>query len=201
MIDIKNLEKSEPYMKFNEFYELALKKNQSEIQAISISSFDHNTNEVESRYVNLKYIIENQWIFFTNYNSTKAKSFNSHNQISALFFWDKINAQIRIKAHLKKVDNEFSDYHFQNRSIEKNAIAISSKQSEKIDSYESVKNNYKKALMLKNKNHLQIRPKYWGGYTFTPYYFEFWTGNQSRINKRECFKLNDSLWESFFIQP
>ena len=44
-------------------------------------------------------------------------------------------------------------------------------------------------------------PEYWGGYSFTPYYFEFWKGHESRINKREVFDQIDGVWKQSFLQP
>tara|TARA_B100000575_G_C23071400_1_gene617104 strand:+ start:403 stop:939 length:537 start_codon:yes stop_codon:yes gene_type:complete len=178
---------------------MALKKEQKSIDAINISSFNKNANEVLSRYVNLKYIIDQQWIFFSNYDSKKALDFNSHNQISASFYWDSIDVQIRIKAKIKKTSNSFSDKHFKNRSVEKNALAISSHQSNTIRSYEDVVKNYQKTF--NGEESLLKRPSYWGGYAFTPYYFEFWEGHPSRVNKREVFKKIDDLWKQSFLQP
>ena len=84
MITFKNLNSATPYKKFLSFYKEAIEKNQPNIEAVSISSFDKKINEVQSRFVNLKYIIDDEWIF-SNYQSPKAKSFESHNQITALF--------------------------------------------------------------------------------------------------------------------
>ena len=108
MITIKNKNDLEPYQKFYSLFSEAQKNNQKAIDAVSISSFNIETNEVESRYVNLKYIIDEEWIFFSNYNSKKASDFSSHDQISVLFYWDLLNVQIRIKAHIKKTDSAFS---------------------------------------------------------------------------------------------
>jgi pyridoxamine 5'-phosphate oxidase len=44
-------------------------------------------------------------------------------------------------------------------------------------------------------------PEFWGGYAFTPYYFEFWEGHQSRLNKREVYKKNDDNWKHLILQP
>ena len=82
--------------------------------------------------VNLKYIIDDEWIFFSNYNSLKAQNFLNHDQISALFYWDSINVQIRIKAKIFKTLSKFSDEHFEKRNIKKNALSISSMQSQPI---------------------------------------------------------------------
>jgi pyridoxamine 5'-phosphate oxidase len=172
---------------------------QKSIEAISISSFNSNSNEVESRFVNLKYIIDNEWTFFSNYESQKAEDFNGHNQISSLLYWRKLNLQIRLKSKINKSSKIFSDDHFKKRSIEKNALAISSSQSKLTASYNEVEESYKKTL---SKIHDQVeRPNYWGGYTFIPYYFEFWEGHDFRLNKREVFSIKDGKWEQYIIQP
>ena len=45
------------------------------------------------------------------------------------------------------------------------------------------------------------RPSYWGGYSFKPYYFEFWQGHDVRLNKREVYTLQENGWEKHFLQP
>lgn len=199
MIEFIKISDDSPYKKFKELYEKAIQNNQDAIEAIAISSFNKNVNEVDSRYVNLKYINNDQWIFFTNYNSKKAEDFISHNQISALFFWSTINTQIRMRGTISKCHNDYSDTHFKQRDPKKNALAISSNQSDIIDSYEKIIENYNK--ILNSSVDLFERPKYWGGYSFTPYYFEFWEGHQSRINKRVVFKKIDTDWKKLIIQP
>ena len=58
MIKLSNLEESKPYNLFKEFYKLASLKGQKNIEAIAISSFRRSSNEVDSRFVNLKEIKE-----------------------------------------------------------------------------------------------------------------------------------------------
>ncbi len=189
---------AEPYKKFLKYYSSALKANQYLVEAISISSFSKLNNEVNSRYVNLKHIHDESWIFFSNYNSPKAIEFQNHNQVSALFYWNSINVQIRMKAEIKKTPNEYNQKYFSDRSVEKNALAISSNQSEPIESYSQVKENYNKSL--KNDD-LKKCPEFWGGYSFTPYYFEFWEGHESRLNKREVYEKSNDSWKHLFLQP
>ena len=198
MIEFNNLNQEDPYLIFKEKYEQALKADQKAIEAISISSYNKETNEVDSRYVNLKFISNDEFIFFSNYNSTKAASFNSHNQITALLYWLNTNVQIRMKAQIKKTSEEFNQNYFFNRSKEKNALAISSNQSKQIGSYGQVIENYNRSL---ESNDLKKCPEYWGGYSFIPYYFEFWEGHLSRVNKREVFDKIDGIWKHSFLQP
>jgi pyridoxamine 5'-phosphate oxidase len=198
MIQFNNLNQEIPYLLFKSKYNEALNAGQIGIEAISISSYESKTNEVDSRYVNLKFITNNEFIFFSNYNSSKASSFNSHDQIAALIYWPSINVQIRMRAKIKKTSNEFNQKYFFDRSEEKNALAISSNQSKEINSYNQVKENYNKSL--KNDD-LKKCPEFWGGYSFTPYYFEFWEGHESRINMREVFDKIDGVWKHSFLQP
>ena len=187
-----------PYSFFYDKYDEALKANQKNIEAIAISSFDSKKKEVDSRYVNLKYIENEDWVFFSNYQSPKAKQFKTSSRISVLIYWNSIDTQIRIKADIKKLSEKKSDEHFKNRSREKNALAVSSNQSKKIGSYEEVIQNYNKVL---NDHSLKERPQYWGGFLFKPYYFEYWEGHEHRLNKRKVFVKNDGDWNEFFLQP
>ena len=144
MIKFINDDESTPFNIFKENYRNALDNNQKSIDAMAISSYCKFTNEVNSRFVNLKYVDNNKLIFFSNYNSPKAQEFQNHDNVSALIFWHTINMQIRIKAKIKKTSKEYSNNYFLSRSSKKNALAISSYQSNEIDSYESVINKYQK---------------------------------------------------------
>ena len=198
MIQFNNVNQETPYQLLKEKYDEALNAGQRGIEAISISSYNKEISEVDSRYVNLKFISNDEFIFFSNYDSPKASSFNSHNQIAALLYWPSINVQIRIRAKIKKTSNEYNQKYFFDRSEEKNALAISSNQSKPIDSYSQVKENYNKSL--KNDD-LKKCPEFWGGYSFNPYYFEFWEGHESRLNKRVAYEKSDDSWNHLILQP
>ena len=198
MIKFNNLNPEIPYQFLQEKYDEALNAGQRGIEAISISSYNKDISEVDSRYVNLKFISNDEFIFFSNYGSQKASSFTSHSQIAALIYWPSINVQIRMKAKIKKTSNEFNQKYFFNRSEEKNALAISSNQSKKIGSFEKVKKNYNKSL--KNDD-LKKCPRYWGGYSFKPYEIEFWEGNEFRLNKRNLYTKDNTSWKHFILEP
>ena len=199
MINISNISNQLPYVKFAKFYNEALAAKQSNIEAVCISSFDDKKKESNSRFVNLKYIIDDEWTFFSNYQGPKSEEFKHYPKISAAFFWNKTNTQIRLKAEIYKSSIEFSNDHFKNREKSKNILAISSQQSKQIDTYEDFLLIFDKAS--REIDNPKTRPNYWGGYSFKPYYFEFWQGHNHRINKREACILKDNDWESFFLQP
>ena len=66
MINISNISNQPPYIKFAKLYNEALAAKQQNIEAICIISFDDKNKESNSRFVNLKYIITDEWIFFSN---------------------------------------------------------------------------------------------------------------------------------------
>lgn len=198
MIKFNNLIQEIPYLILKDKYNKAIKAKQKNIEAISISSYSLEKKEVNSRYVNLKFVNHNEFIFFSNYRSPKSSEFNSHKQITAIIYWCNTNTQIRIKAVIKKTSKEFNQIYFASRDLKKNALAISSEQSKLINSYEAFEKKYK--LSLEN-NDLKKCPDYWGGYSFIPYYFEFWEGHESRLNKRESYELKNGKWTQDFLQP
>ena len=199
MITIKDIPNEKPYKVFVNYLQKAINKKQKRIEAINISSFNKETDEINSRLVNLKYIIQNKWYFFSNYGSSKAKDFATFNTISALFFWPEINVQIRIKGNIFLASEDFSDTHYKKRSKEKNALAHSSDQSMPINSFEHVKKHYED--FLANEKLISKRPKYWGGFYFIPDYFEFWEGNEFRLNKRKEYKFINDSWTENTLQP
>ncbi len=198
MIIFLNKNYEDPYVELHENYLKAVSANQTYIDAILISTYDITKKEVDSRFVNLKFIDDRKLIFFTNYDSPKSNQIKNHNQIAATFFWDSINVQIRIKAKIKKTSVEFNQKYFSKRSLDKNALAISSNQSKMVKSYDDVVKKYNK---VKKFNNLKECPSNWGGYEFTPYYFEFWEGHNSRLNRRKAYKYDKNRWKKFFLEP
>ena len=77
-------------------------------------------------------------------------------------------------------------------------MAISSDQSSPISSFNQVTEKYNN---VKKDRDLEICPKYWGGFSFSPYEIEFWEGHSSRLNKRDFYKLIDNIWHHSILEP
>jgi|TARA_B100001063_G_scaffold243930_1_gene275596 pyridoxamine 5'-phosphate oxidase len=192
-----NLKKNiEPYEIFLKNYKLAELASQGNIEAACLSTCS-SKKIPHSRFINIKYINDNEFIFFSNYQSLKAEDIQDNNNVALTFYWNSINLQIRIQGIVNKLDKKRSNDHWKLRQNEKNILSISSNQSSKISSYSKVEEKYKKYA---NQDFLN-RPNYWGGYIIVPDYFEIWQGHKSRINKREVFKFVNDSWENFFLEP
>ncbi len=198
MIEFQNINKEEPYINLYEFYKLALNNNQDVIEAFLVSSYCEDKKESDARFVNLKFVNKNEFIFFSNYDSPKSKQFKKNNNIACVIYWSSINLQIRMKGSIRKTNVKFNNKYFKNRSIDKNALAHSSNQSMKVSSYEKVIENFENAKINKN---LKECPSHWGGFSFVPHYFEFWEGNENRVNKRTVYKKEENIWKKYYLQP
>ena len=97
MIKFINNNSSEPYIKLYETYKDALINNQICVEAILIASYSSDLKEVDARYVNLKFVDNKKFIFFSNYESSKSLQFQAHSQISSVLYWNSVNTQIRMK--------------------------------------------------------------------------------------------------------
>ncbi len=64
MINFLNENQEEPYVRFRKLYNEAQQRNQKAIEAISISSYLPSKKEVDSRFVNLKFVDNTDFIFF-----------------------------------------------------------------------------------------------------------------------------------------
>ena len=102
-----------------------------------------------------------------------------------------------MKANIEQTSKQYNQDYFVNRDKKKNALAIMSSQSKPIASYEALMSNYE--MILKN-NDLTKCPDYWGGFSFIPFYFEFWEGHNSRLNKRETYEHKNDEWVHGFLQ-
>jgi pyridoxamine 5'-phosphate oxidase len=198
MIKFNNLVNEKPYLIFKEMYVQALNANQKNIEAMSISSYNESTKMVNNRFVNLKFVNKDRFIFFTNYKSPKSVEFNSHKQVAAVLFWGNTNTQIRIVGNIKKTSSAFNEKYFKTRSSYKNALAISSNQSSKINSYDEVIKKYTHAF---EGSKVLSCPSYWGGYCIEAFEIEFWKGNRSRLNKRDLYKKQNMKWQHSILEP
>lgn len=198
MIRFIDIDNSAPFKLLKESYDKASASLQPSIEALSVASYNPQIKEVSSRYVNLKIVDGNKFIFFTNYNSRKAHDFQLHEQIAAILFWPKINMQIRIMANITKTSKSYNQMYFEKRLKEKNALAISSQQSQPINSFQDVVKKYENTLA---KSDLSQCPNYWGGYAFTPFEIEFWEGYKYRLNKRSLYKNINGKWNHFILEP
>jgi pyridoxamine 5'-phosphate oxidase len=120
-------------------------------------------------------------------------------QASLLFFWDKLERQIRINGSVEKITSEESDGYFQTRDHVSKLGAWASKQSAPLSSRFSLIRAVAK-LMLRYPTHVPL-PPHWGGYRLVPKEFEFWQGRKSRLHDRFRYDLSEGEWSINRLYP
>ncbi|MCH2480106.1 MAG: pyridoxamine 5'-phosphate oxidase [Flavobacteriales bacterium] len=171
-----------------------------EPNAMTISTVNE-LNKPSSRIVLLKEFSDEGFIFFTNYQSKKAKSIKINKMVSLSFFWQFLERQVIVNGIAEKVSDEKSDEYFNSRPRSSQISAIISDQSSEIPNLKYLEQKFeKKQKELEGKK--IIRPNYWGGIIIKPLEIEFWQGRPSRLHNRVFFKINkNSKWEAKLLSP
>lgn len=190
----------DPKNKIKQWLERAKNEIDGNWNAMCVSTIDVN-NTPDSRMVLFKeYSEDDNLIFFTNYNSKKGQDIRNNSAICATFFWDKFDTQLRIKGFVKITSREVSRKYFDSRPFASRVAAIVSNQSNKIDSYESLREKYERLQKELSESDISC-PEHWGGVEIVPTRIEFWEGHKNRLHKREVFELHEDNWEVSLISP
>ena len=185
-----------PYEQFSWWLEDATSDGILEPSAMVLSTATKD-GKPSSRVVLLKAFDENGFIFYTNYHSRKGKEISENNSACLLFFWDKLERQVRIEGTIEKIEAQLSEKYFSSRPFESQLSAIVSEQSEEVPSREYLED---KLLALQKAGEV-TRPENWGGYIFKADYFEFWQGRASRLHDRIVFDLENGAWKIKRLAP
>lgn len=188
-----------PFEFFKQWLSEAIEKNVVEANAFCLSTCSNN--KPSSRIVYIRDILEDGFVFYTNYESKKGNEITDNSNVSANFFWAELERQIRIEGTIEKVSDDISDKYFASRPRESQIGAWASNQSKKLNS----RKNLDKAINKFRKKFEGVeipRPKFWGGYIIKPSYFEFWQGRKNRLHDRFSFEKNEkNNWQIFRLYP
>jgi pyridoxamine 5'-phosphate oxidase len=189
----------DPISFFKTWFKEAIDEKVFEPQSMHISTVDHQQRP-SARIVYLKEILNEKFIFYTNYSSQKGKDLANNNAISALFFWPSQERQIRIEGFATKIKDQISDAYFESRPRASQLGAWASYQSEKLEARKELELRVE-ALAKEFPNQVP-RPPHWGGYEIEPTKIEFWQGRASRLHDRMVFEKNsNNTWDLFRLNP
>ena len=182
------------------FNEVDMHFQETETNAMTLSTIGSD-GFPKSRVVLLKKFNSAGFVFYTNYESEKARALADTPQCCLSFHWEGAERQVIIKGVADKIDPLQSDAYFLSRPKGSQLGAWASKQSTVIDNravldtqLESLENEYK-IKPLK-------RPEFWGGYIVKPVEIEFWQGRANRLHDRIRFKLSaNNSWDMDRLSP
>ncbi len=180
-LDESSVEKS-PFVQFEKWFGEAQKSEVLEPNSmiLATSSADNIPNV---RAVLLKIFDEKGFVFFTNYNSDKAKEIEQNPHVALEFLWLDLERQVRIVGKCEKIPYADSLAYFLKRSRSSQIGAWVSEQSTIISSRKLLSIAIEK--MKEKFKHGEIPlPDFWGGYRVVPSKIEFWQGRESRVHDR-----------------
>ncbi len=178
----------------NEAMELDLQPN-PDTMAIATSNSQGlpNVRMVLCKEINTE---EGYVVFYTNYNSVKSMEIKENPKCSALFHWDKLGYQIRIRGEILQSPDEENDAYFASRHLGSQVGAWASNQSDPVVDRQALDDQFRKILDRFNltnesitRNEQKIpRPPHWGGYRLWIEEIEFWLNQKDRLHDRLHFR-------------
>lgn len=196
-LTVKNVNK-DPFKQFAKWFEEVLKSGFLEPNAMAVATASKE-GKPSSRILLLKGFDENGFMFYSNYKSRKGKDLDENPYASLLFFWDKLERQVRIEGKVQKLTKEESEAYFNTRPYKSRLGAWASPQSSVIEDRNAIIKDFLK-YMLKFKTHVPL-PPVWGGYRLIPDTFEFWQGRPNRLHDRIRYKKLKSGWKIERLAP
>ncbi len=153
------------------------------------------------RIVLLKSFDARGLVFFTNYNSRKAREMAVNQHVNVLFPWHALERQVKIGGRAEKVSLLESARYFATRPRESQLASWASQQSTALSSRKFLLSQLE-SMRHKFQNGEVPLPDFWGGYRVVPQEIEFWQGGSNRLHDRFRYSLQQSgQWEISRLAP
>ena len=187
-----------PFEQFSKWLEDAVKAEIYDPNACSLATVDGEGRPV-SRAVLLKALEDEQFVFYTNYQSRKSSHLDQNPNTCMHFPWFALQRQVIVTGKVEKIEADRAEEYFLSRPLESKLGAWASRQSELVDSRESLEKAYLEMHEKFGDN--PPKPPHWGGFALIPETIEFWQGGPSRLHDRFMYSLENNHWTVQRLNP
>ncbi|MEA2046930.1 MAG: pyridoxamine 5'-phosphate oxidase [Campylobacterota bacterium] len=189
----------EPFSLFETWFSQAVESQIKDPNTMLLAT-SSTQNIPNIRAVLLKIFDEKGFVFFTNYNSVKAKEIEQNPSVALEFLWLDLERQVRVLGTCEKISTAESMAYFIKRSRGSQIGAWVSEQSSVISSRKLLQIQIEKMKEKFSKGSIPL-PDFWGGYRVIPTQIEFWQGRESRLHDRILYTKTDSGWKIERLAP
>ena len=134
------------------------------------------------RMVLLKEIEPDAFVFYTNYDSAKARELESAGKGAFVMHWKSLRRQVRVRGEISREDGPKADEYYASRSIKSRLGAWASHQSQPLSSRTALMAEVAKVTATHGPS--PKRPPFWGGFRMRPVEIEFWADGAFRLHDR-----------------
>jgi len=188
----------DPFDQFEVWLQEAIESEQLEPTAMVLSTVDEHL-QPHSRIVLLKELSADGFVFYTNYEGHKAHQMSQNNRVSLVFFWPRLERQVRVVGKVEKISETISTSYFKSRPLDSQLGAWASPQSQLIRSKDFLEKQFQ--YYQQKFGDAVPKPPHWGGYLIKPVSIEFWQGRPNRLHDRLLFSLENKEWVISRLAP
>lgn len=190
---------TDPFEQFLLWFDLALEDCSSDPSAMVLATVDEQ-GFPDTRLVLLKELEYHRFIFYTSYESKKARDL-AHQNIAALnFYWPPLCYQVRIRGRVEKLDRKKNESYFATRPRGSQLSAHAWIQSSSLASEAELEERIKKQDEYYANQTIPC-PQNWGGYALSPFEYEFFQRKPWRRHERLLYTLDQKNWKKIYLAP
>jgi pyridoxamine 5'-phosphate oxidase len=199
VLDEKRIER-DPIKQFQIWFDEAIGANLPMPDAMSLATVTPDGRPT-ARMVLLKQVDADGFVFFTNYQSSKAKQLEINPYAALVFYWSQLDRQVRVEGRVTKTPAQESAAYFRTRPRESQIGAWASPQSEVISAREVLEQRAHELSEQYCDREIDC-PAHWGGFRLAPDRIEFWKSRIGRLHDRILYELQpDGTWTIKRLAP
>ncbi|MGW0766729.1 pyridoxamine 5'-phosphate oxidase [Streptomyces sp. NPDC002676] len=172
-----------------------------EPNAMVVSTADER-GRPSSRTVLMKQFDTDGFVFYTNYDSRKARELAENPYVSLLFPWHPVARQVIVTGLARRTGREETTEYFRSRPHGSQLGAWASAQSSVIASRAELEAAYAELGARYPEGEEVPVPPHWGGFRIAPETVEFWQGRENRLHDRLRYVAQpDGSWAVERLSP
>ena len=188
----------EPFGQFRRWFTEAAAAGLVEPNAMVLATTDGT--RPSTRTVLLKAYDERGFVFFTNYESRKARDIAAAPAVSLLFPWYSLERQVGILGRAERISTAESLAYFSSRPHGSRLGAWVSQQSTVIDGRKILEMKWDEMKRKFARGEIPL-PSFWGGFRVVPAEIEFWQGRANRLHDRFRYTRGEGTWTIERLAP